>query len=67
MLGKTQAEVKEKLKKAIEENMGIDYGKAKTYTVGSWLEVWTEKMDDGELFVICMMPCLTGEYIHRTP
>ena len=42
VLGKTQAEVKEKLKKAIEENIGIDYGKAKTYTVGSWLEVWME-------------------------
>ena len=22
--------------------MGIDYGRAKTYTVGSWLEVWME-------------------------
>ena len=32
VLGKTQAEVKEKLKKAIEENVGIDYGRAKTYT-----------------------------------
>ena len=42
VLGKTQAEVKEKLKKAIEENIGIDYGRAKTYTVGSWLEVWME-------------------------
>ena len=42
VLGKTQAEVKEKLKKAIEENVGIDYGKAKTYTLGSWLEVWME-------------------------
>ena len=40
VLGKTQAEVKEKLKKAIEENVGIDYGRAKTYTVGTWLEVW---------------------------
>ena len=40
VLGKTQAEVKEKLKRAIEENVGIDYGKAKTYTVGTWLEVW---------------------------
>ena len=29
VLGKTQAEVKEKLKKAIEENVGIDYGRAK--------------------------------------
>ena len=42
VLGKTQAEVKEKLKKAIEENVGIDYGRAKTYTVGTWLEVWLE-------------------------
>ena len=42
VLGKAQAEVKEKLKKAIEENVGIDYGRAKTYTVGSWLEVWME-------------------------
>ena len=35
VLGKTQTEVKEKLKKAIEENVGIDYGRAKTYTVGT--------------------------------
>ena len=42
VLGKTQAEVKEKLKKAIEENVGIDYGRAKNYTVGTWLEVWME-------------------------
>ena len=42
VLGKTQAEVKEKLKKAIEEDVGIDYGRAKTYTVGTWLEVWME-------------------------
>ena len=42
VLGKTQAEVKEKLKKAIEKNVGIDYGRAKTYTVGNWLEVWYE-------------------------
>ena len=38
---KTQAEVKEKLKKAIEENVGIDYGRAKTYTVGvGWRSGW---------------------------
>ena len=43
VLGKTQTEVKEKLKKAIEENVGIDYGRAKNYTVGNWLEVWYEK------------------------
>lgn len=42
VLGKTQTEVKEKLKKAIEESGNIDYGMAKSYTVGSWLEVWME-------------------------
>ena len=42
VLGKTQAEVKEKLKKAIEENVGIDYGRARNYTVRTWLEVWME-------------------------
>ena len=42
VLGKTQTEVKEKLKKAIEENVGIDYGRARNYTVGTWLEVWYE-------------------------
>ena len=42
VLGKTQVEVKEKLKKAIEESGSIDYGRAKSYTVGSWLEVWLE-------------------------
>ena len=24
------------------KNVGIDYGRAKTYTVGNWLEVWYE-------------------------
>ena len=42
VLGKTQAEVKDKLKKAIEENVGVDYGRAKNYTVGKWLDVWYE-------------------------
>ena len=42
VLGKTQAEVKEKLKRAIEETAEIDYGRAKDYTVGGWLEVWYE-------------------------
>ena len=42
VLGKTQAEVKEKLKKAIEETAGLDVAKAGQYTVGSWLEVWYE-------------------------
>ena len=42
VLGKTQAEVKEKLAKAIEESKGLDVVKAGTYTVGQWLDVWYE-------------------------
>lgn len=42
VLGKTQAEVKEKLKKAIGEAKGLDVAKAESYTVGQWMDVWYE-------------------------
>lgn len=42
VLGKTQAEVKEKLKAAIESNKGLDIVRAGEYTVSQWLEVWFE-------------------------
>ena len=42
VLGKTQAEVKEKLKKAIEETKGLNIAKAESYTVGQWMDVWYE-------------------------
>ena len=42
VLGKTQAEVKAKLEKAIEESRGLDIVKAQSYTVGQWLDVWFE-------------------------
>ena len=42
VLGKTQAEVKEKLKKAIEETKGLNIVKAESYTVGQWMDVWYE-------------------------
>ena len=42
VLGKTQAEVKAKLKQAIEEAKGLDAAKASRYTVGQWMEVWFE-------------------------
>ena len=41
VLGKTQAELKEKLKSAIEKNNTLDL-KAGEYTVGQWLDVWME-------------------------
>ena len=41
VLGKTQAEVKEKLKSAIEKN-GSLVTITKQYTVGQWLDTWME-------------------------
>jgi len=38
VLGKTQAEVKAKLKKAIEDIQGIDVAHADDYTVDGWLK-----------------------------
>lgn len=40
VLGKTQAEVREKLKQAIEDAQVLDVGKADEYTVGTWVETW---------------------------
>ena len=42
VLGKTQAEVKEKLKAAIHEGGKVDAAKSGKYTVGQWLDVWFE-------------------------
>ena len=43
VLGKTQGEVKEKLKKALEECQGLDVSTAADdYTVATWLRTWYE-------------------------
>ena len=42
VLGKTQAEVKEKLKQAIEDNRKIDAAKGQDLTVGQWAVLWFE-------------------------
>ena len=42
VLGKTQTEVKEKLKAAISESQRLDVSKAGTYTVSSWVKTWYE-------------------------
>ena len=42
VLGKTQAEVKDKLKKAIDETAGLDVIKAEKYTLGQWMDIWFE-------------------------
>ena len=40
VLGRTQAEVKEKLKAAIEETKGLDVSRSEEYTVATWLRTW---------------------------
>jgi len=40
VLGKTQAETKEKLKAALERVEQMDVIRAEDYTVGSWLTTW---------------------------
>ena len=42
VLGKTQAEVKDKLRKAIEDSNYLDAAKADEYTVERWVKTWFE-------------------------
>jgi len=42
VLGRTQAEVKEKLKTAIGESRRLDISKAGNYTVATWVKTWYE-------------------------
>ena len=43
IIGRTQAEVKEKLQRALEETNGLDVSRAADeYTVASWLRTWYE-------------------------
>ena len=42
VLGKTQAEVKEKLAKAVAEAETVDVRRADEYTLGTWLQTWYE-------------------------
>ena len=42
VLGKTQAEVKEKLKRAIADAQKLDFSRAGKYTVGQWMDIWFE-------------------------
>lgn len=42
VLGRTQAETKTKLKRAIQESTEVDTVRAEQYTVGQWMDVWFE-------------------------
>lgn len=59
VLGKTQAEVKEKMKTAIEEAKALDLIRADEYTVATWLRTWYE------LYAKPNIRPRTAEYYHR--
>ena len=59
MLGKTQAECKAKLKKAIEESRELDISRANEYTVATWLRTWFELYDKPHIHPSTM------NYYHR--
>ncbi len=42
VLGKTQAEVRQKLKQAIENSQSLDMTRAGSFTVESWIKLWYE-------------------------
>ena len=44
VLGKTQAEVKEKLKQSLVEAGQVDFAKSGKYTVGVWMDEWFENV-----------------------
>lgn len=44
MLGKTQAEVKEKLKKTLAGSQKLGIAKQDKYTVGTWMDAWFENV-----------------------
>ena len=44
VLGKTQAEVKEKLARALVEAGQVDFTKTGQYTVGTWMDTWFENV-----------------------
>ena len=44
VLGKTQTEVKEKLKKALEEAKKVDFTRTGKYTVEQWMDEWFENV-----------------------
>ena len=49
VLGKTQAEVKEKLKQAITASQQLDVIRVKTYTLETWLNLWYETYSEPRL------------------
>ena len=69
VLGKTQAEVKEKLRKALEETRELDIVRSDDYTVGEWVQTWFELYSQCPPFHGSVLPAihrLPRHSIHRT-
>ena len=54
VLGKTQAETREKLKKAMDECQGLDIARRDEYTVATWLKTWYELYASARLSAIAL-------------
>ena len=59
VLGRTQAEAKEKLAKAVAEAESVDVRRADEYTLGTWLQTWYE------LYAKPHLRFSTAEYYRR--
>ena len=59
VLGKTQAEVKDKLRAAIEDSKKLDPVKAGSYTLEQWLKLWYS------VYVEPQVRYLTKEFYHN--
>ena len=67
VLGKTQAEVKEKLAKAVAEAESVDVRRADEYTLGTWLQTWYELYAKPHLRVSTAEYYRRGIELHITP
>ena len=60
VLGKTQAEVKEKLKEKIEEAKVLDVSKSESYTVAEWAALWFEIYAKPRTYASALRTTTTG-------
>ena len=67
VLGKTQAEVKEKLAKAVAEAGSVDVRRADEYTLGTWLQTWYELYAKPHLRFSTAEYYRRGSELHITP
>ncbi len=63
VLGKTQKEVKEKLKKALAESQKLDFTRTGKYTVRQWMEMFlVYGKHTGAILHTSLLPCFISNY-----